>query len=150
MCNELIKKGVQVQQMCSWCHLQVEDTVHTLFSCCFARELWSTVGLQEVVKVEEGMTGMQVLKHAFHCGNMEQCIMLGVISWSLWVRRNEWVWNKKNMSIFGVRSMALNLMREWRNANECGVGGVRQKQPVTKKWSRPPEGWIKINVDAAS
>lgn len=56
--RELAKKRVQIQQVCSWCHLQVEDTVHTLFTCCFARELWRTIGLQEVVRVEEGMTGL--------------------------------------------------------------------------------------------
>ncbi|XP_074350476.1 uncharacterized protein LOC141689871 [Apium graveolens] len=68
--------------------VQVEDTIHMMFSCCFARDLWSMVGLKEVVRVEEGMKGLQ------------------------------------NMSVFGVRSMALNLMREWKNINEGGVGDV--------------------------
>ncbi|XP_074359955.1 uncharacterized protein LOC141700079 [Apium graveolens] len=51
------------------------------------------------------------------------------------------------MSVFGVRYMALNLMWEWRNVNEGGVGGMKLKQPSMKKWSRPLQGWIKINVD---
>lgn len=42
--SDLIKKGVHIQQMCSWCHQRVKDAVHTVFSCYFARELWSTVG----------------------------------------------------------------------------------------------------------
>lgn len=57
---------------------------------------------------------------------------------------------KKQMgTVFGVKSMALNLLADWKRMNE----GVR-KGRVTgmiqhKEWCKPPDGWIKINVDAA-
>lgn len=65
------------------------------------------------------------------------------------MRRNEWVWNKKSMSVFGVRSMALNLLSDWKKANENDDRSVNKRQSVLKKWKKPPDGWTKINIDAA-
>lgn len=53
------------------------------------------------------------------------------------------------MSVFGVRSMATVILQEWEQIQEKdgrGQGGV-QKQ--NRGWCKPPEGWVKINIDAA-
>lgn len=45
----LVVKHVNVQRVCSWCHLCHEDTIHVLFTCCFALELWQSVGLHDII-----------------------------------------------------------------------------------------------------
>lgn len=54
------------------------------------------------------------------------------------------------MSVFGVKSMALNLLQEWNRVLK-GRELSHKIQPtgVARKWMRPAEGWIKINTDAA-
>ncbi|XP_074352075.1 uncharacterized protein LOC141691236 [Apium graveolens] len=54
------------------------------------------------------------------------------------------------MSVFGVKSMVLNLLQEWnRMLKDKEVGHKIQPIGAVRKWSRPAEGWIKINTDAA-
>lgn len=50
--------------------------------------------------------------------------------------------------MFGVRSMALNLLTEWKRAQETDGNKVKQ-QRTRKSWSKPPADWVKINIDAA-
>ncbi|XP_017240177.2 uncharacterized protein LOC108212974 [Daucus carota subsp. sativus] len=72
-----------------------------------------------------------------------------MLCWSLWHRRNKWVWNHANGSIFGVWNTAKGLIREWTEVQAregsmsvTGVNGDRV-------WSKPSMGWFKVNVDAA-
>lgn len=43
--DALHKKCVNLELMCSWCHGDVEDDMHILFQCCFAKEVWKRVRL---------------------------------------------------------------------------------------------------------
>lgn len=135
--------------MCSWCQTQCESDMHILFQCCFAQELWTAVGMQYLISNNTASTVMEVLKSVCDRGTREQGVLVVLFCWSLWTRRNKWLWEKINVSVFGVKSMALNLLAEWRNATEVdkikrGAGIVQ-----TKRWCKPPDGWIKINIDAA-
>lgn len=43
-------KGVSINTRCPWCHNAEETDVHVLFSCEFAKTVWYTVGLSQVVQ----------------------------------------------------------------------------------------------------
>lgn len=51
--------------------------------------------------------------------------------------------------MFGVRSMALNMLQEWKRSQDMGGGGHKQIAGGNHRWSKPQEGWVKINIDAA-
>lgn len=53
------------------------------------------------------------------------------------------------MSIFGVKSMALNLLTEWNRMLRDKEIDHKIHSTGTMKWCRPSEGWIKINTNAA-
>lgn len=74
--------------------------------------------------------------------------MVGLLCWNLWNRRNKWIWERVNTSGFGVKAMSLNMMTDWNRARE-EEEKYRTQQGNTPSWCKPPEGWIKINVDAA-
>lgn len=146
---ELVKKQVEVSMLCGWCNLHVEEAVHTLFTCSFARTLWAEEGLQELSNVDAGMKVKDILKREFMGGNRERWAKIGLLCWGLWTRRNTWVWEKKPLSVFGVRSMAMSLLQEWQQSRENAEQGNRRLKQQGRKWCKPPEGWVKINLDAA-
>lgn len=53
------------------------------------------------------------------------------------------------MSVFGVKIAAMNLLSDWRKAQEQCQSSRMSVEASTRQWSKPPQGWIKINVDVA-
>lgn len=100
--TELIKKKVSVLSNCSWCHLYAEDAIHTFFTCYFAREVRQGMSLQGVISVTECDTVLQVLQRVYNTGTREQCMMAGIFCWSLFVRRNKWVRDKRIPQCLGL------------------------------------------------
>lgn len=44
--------------------------------------------------------------------------------------------------------MALNLLHEWKKNQPVNIDKSRRTQQPRKRWNKPPEDWVKINVDA--
>lgn len=147
--DALRKKIVDINPNCSWCQRNVEIDLHVLFGCCFAKEVWARVGLADVVQVALNDSVLTLLKRAFQTGTREQNDMVDLVCWNLWHRRNNWVWNCINTSSFGVQSRSSSMLVEWNRAREELATSTRQQQGSCRRWSKPPEGWVKINTDAA-
>ncbi|KAL8128281.1 hypothetical protein AgCh_015020 [Apium graveolens] len=92
-------------------------------------KLWFSAGLQQFVQISQGDTAASIIIRR--------------------LMRNNWVWEKANGSAFGVRASAMNLLQDWREAHENGRKASTRVATGVRIWSRPPEGWVKINVDAA-
>lgn len=46
--------------------------------------------------------------------------------------------------------MALQMLQDWRRSQECKDDGEQRRQQTNiRRWCRPQEGWIKVNIDAA-
>lgn len=54
--------------------------MHILLTCCFAREVWTDLGMQQVAAVMRNDTSMNIFKSVFRTGTKEQCVMLGMFS----------------------------------------------------------------------
>lgn len=76
--------------------------------CTFAKEIWSKIGLQDIIPVDENVTVLEVLINAFRGSNRDKCALIGLFCWSIWFRRNTWVWNKHSISVFGVHLWLCN------------------------------------------
>ncbi|WOH11862.1 hypothetical protein DCAR_0831358 [Daucus carota subsp. sativus] len=142
-------KRVDISTVCSWFLRGVEDDIHVLFQCCFAREVWEGSGLSNLVSTRQNDTAMTVLQRIFQAGSKEQIRMASLLCWNLWQRRNSWVWNHVNTSAFGVRSKAMSMLVEWQQAREEGKERATRQPTVARSWCKPPAGWVKINTDAA-
>lgn len=68
------------------------------------------------------------------------CAMIGIVCWGLWNRRNKWVWERANGSAFGVKSGALNLLADWRKAQETRSSHTGSSVSGAQRWCRPPAG----------
>lgn len=145
----LRNKRVDISDVCTWCHKSAEDAIHTLFGCSIAKEVWNSVGLLDLVQTTQNDTVMGLLKRVFEVGTQEQAVMVGLLCWALWSRRNKWIWERVNMSIFGIKAMELNLVSDWKRARQTEVLGKTVAPGHCKTWCKPQEGWIKINLDAS-
>lgn len=119
----LAQKQVVVDARCPWCHADVETDVHVLFSCDFSRTVWFKAGLQHLVQVNLHDTAFLTIKNLFAAAVIEQCVHVGMLCWDIWNRRNKWLWDRANGSIFGVCAAAMDLLRDWKEAQVCGSGG---------------------------
>lgn len=136
----LASKQVQVNTRCPWCFMNTENDTHILFGCEFARTVWSTTTLYNHTRSIQNESCHDVFIRVFQTLNREQCAMFGMICWSLWNRRNQWLWNRVNGSAFGVKSVALSLLSEWRRARDIEKSEKIQATDESLRWSKPPEG----------
>lgn len=146
----LTAKHVQMNVRCPWCHAGDEDDVHVLFSCEFAKSVWATSGVNDIIQVLPGEKVFDILQRIFSAGTREQLVLVALMCWNLWNRRNKWVWEKINVSGFGVRQGAMNLLSDWRNVQQEVTRNVVSSNTSLGHWSKPPSGWVKVNIDAAS
>lgn len=106
-------------------------------------------GFKKVVERLPGETIWQMLRQIFTSSTVEQCILIAAFCWSLWNRRNKWVWDQVKISAFGVKQLTFNMLKDWKKANESENIAGMQQYSSSRVWTKPPAGWIKVNVDAA-
>lgn len=126
--TNLIDKRVNIADICAWYHNHVEDSLHVLFQCDFSKDVWNAVGMLSLLSVMPGDTVLQITKRVLNNGNKDQGAMFGMICWVLWYRRNKWIRERVTMSVFGVKSMALNMKSDWNKAREVDNQGESERQ----------------------
>ncbi|KAL8099398.1 hypothetical protein AgCh_031876 [Apium graveolens] len=120
-----------------------------MFLCDFAKTVWLTAGLAHLVHCSVSDTVCEIFTRVFDQGTMDQCVQTAMLCWSLWNRRNKWVWDRTNGSVFGVRNAANHLLRDWKEAQVKIEDRRIRGDMCTRIWSQPKEGWLKINIDVA-
>ncbi|KAK9986188.1 hypothetical protein SO802_031139 [Lithocarpus litseifolius] len=78
-------------------------------------------------------------------GMVERTVM---ICWGIWKDWNEICHGGKGRPGRAVVRSALMLLEEYQSVNESSEA-VQESTPMTVKWSLPPQGWYKVNVDGA-
>lgn len=61
-----------------------------------------------------------VLRRFFDTHDKRKCVLVGILYWGLWYRRNKWVWERVTQSIFGLKSMVFNMLVDWKKVKEEG------------------------------
>ncbi|XP_074324399.1 uncharacterized protein LOC141661314 [Apium graveolens] len=128
---------------------QDEDVTHVLFDCSYARSVWTHMGLTNVSTAGYEGHITDIIQHfAEKCSRGNFALIL-IVCWNLWNRRNRWVWDRVNVSEFGVQALIMNMLHEWKH--KCAEG--KRKGICTdgslKRWRRPQHGWVKVNTDVA-
>lgn len=106
----LASKQIQVNTSCPWCHGNNESDAHILFDRNFSRTVWAMTSIQNHLVRHLNESCFDMLVHIFQVLTRDQCAMFGIVCWSLWYCRNNWVWNRVNGSAFGVKSTAVSLL----------------------------------------
>ncbi|XP_074378029.1 uncharacterized protein LOC141719551 [Apium graveolens] len=121
--HALQMKHVNLSAQCPWYYNEVKYDTHVLFTCDFARTVWFSFGIQQLVQVWPNDTAAMVIMRSFEGCNREQ-------------------------SAFGVKASAVNLLHDEHEAQVIEGGGNQNVVTGERVWFKPPLGWVKVNVDA--
>lgn len=72
-------RRVEISDVCMCFIVGIEDAVHTLFGCSIAKEVWGSVGLQDMIRINLNDIVRTILKQVFTVGTREQSVMAGLL-----------------------------------------------------------------------
>ncbi|XP_074376681.1 uncharacterized protein LOC141718203 [Apium graveolens] len=101
-----------------------EDATHVLFDCSYARSVWTQIqmGLTDVSTAGYEGHITDIIQHfAEKCSRGNFALIL-LVCGNLWNRRNRLVWDRVNVSEFGVQALVMNMLHEWKQ--KCAEGNV--------------------------
>jgi len=142
---------------CMRCGIYAEDIQHLITECHWYKQVWNSLSRKigsnisdlslgewwktvDVTNLQGG--GKKTYRQAF----------ITYAAWMIWKQRNQIVFEQKVMKTEEVVPLVVNQVEEQWNVlgREDRVGrGFRHMQNQIEKWTRPKEGWIKVNFDGA-
>uniref|UniRef100_A0A803QMW8 RNase H type-1 domain-containing protein n=1 Tax=Cannabis sativa TaxID=3483 RepID=A0A803QMW8_CANSA len=147
---QLDTKHVNVDLTCPLCHVDIETISHVLMHCDFAKSCWniSAIDFQRGGGTPDFAIwfGEALLKDTLTV--MEERAM---VTWRIWLARNDILWNNKTTTAFEVVRSARTNLDSWKNAQ------VQRTAPLLnvnysngrEHWMKPMTHKFKINVDGA-
>lgn len=135
-----------INPMCTFCGVEPESVWHIMIECQFAKGIWraSPLRLQPLV-VPEGYLKEWVLTMAKHLKMSDfDCLLMTL--WAIWTTRYLKFWGDElNPSPIAVVERAVDWWQDFMGVNAKPV--TTSHCSVVPRWSRPPPGRLKVNVD---
>ena len=135
---------------CQRCKLSNETVFHTLYECKASRKIWRLTPFGEDIEFSNGRDVLSLLQDLNEKRRKSEMELLVAVCWSIWHSRNLFLFkNKKEdpqLSVAATEAMVQSYSR----IQMPQMQGNSQSSTVNQKqWKHPPEGWFKVNVDAA-
>ncbi|KAL2924063.1 hypothetical protein RDABS01_015554 [Bienertia sinuspersici] len=147
--KNLVARGMQVDYRCPMCGEEEESNVHMLMRCQDARNLWYASPLR--IKTED-FNVSSFLEWVIELHTMRMDVkwwnLFWNFAWSLWRRRNLWVFEGQKLETKEMLHKVPVLVCEYEQANNR-KGKMQQTPTLENGWKPPDEGVYKINNDAA-
>jgi ribonuclease HI len=146
--ENLAKRNIIKDPSCTICGLEIESTEHILWECSSSSDVWG-VSLRRFQKSScLAFKNFQHIAESFlQEGSEEDFEVFCITARKIWLRRNEWI----HEGIFShPNTLALGAQQNQKSfiwANQKEEGELQQK--TENRWKNPPEGWLKVNCDAA-
>jgi ribonuclease HI len=153
--------------------MEREDTYHTFCRCLLAKKLWEAMREVWPLKPIEAIsnTGTGWLLHTLQQATEQERLMMLMTFWRIWHVRNEVVHQKAAPPVEASRRFLCSYVDTLLMIKQRpGADPVKGKATVTydhiqkgekrhsavpkpsmevKRWSKPPLGWVKLNVDSS-
>ena len=84
--DNLIRRRVEVIPTCSLCNAYNETITHALVDCDFAKSCWISSSIGYVGNCSSFLVW---LEHIFSRCSKEECNLVVMICWRIWINRNE-------------------------------------------------------------
>ncbi|XP_059445374.1 uncharacterized protein LOC132177155 [Corylus avellana] len=144
----LVSRRVTEDPRCPICGLEEETTLHILWSCESAKDVWSTMGRQFQKSWCRGPTFLAVVEGLLgKCDDEDLQLLVGVTR-NIWRRRNEWIHEGKFISPNDIVEVTNRGVEEYMKANMHNHSQRGDDESPTR-WKAPENGWVKVNWDIA-
>lgn len=142
----LLGRGVMIDVECPLCHSHPETPLHLFRQCIHTSAFWDNILDVPVPAQDECFEGW--LSWIFEIKDAHVILHCVALFWSIWLCRNEVVWNHKQWSPGDVTRLVSRLVDEW---NSLGVNGAESiaVAPMQLDHSMLSSNTITIHVDAA-
>ncbi|KAL0006814.1 hypothetical protein SO802_008316 [Lithocarpus litseifolius] len=140
-------RGLSSAGFCSLCDKCMETTTHALIHCAHAKDTWA---LWLDCPLDIAATDMDILDIAGQfCekGTSRDLATFFMTAWSIWGNRNQAIHNDAGITPMQVWESARRALIDFNNA--CTQSTLTSPAPQ-HKWTAPPSGFFKINVDGAT
>ena len=150
--SNLSKRKIPILNSCPGCDEVPESIFHSLWECEIAQEVWKVAGLNEKIKPTNS-----------HCCKIWFAELLDklpadlfqwflIVTWFIWHYRNQLVFKGEGKPPLELIAKADSFFRSWKNASSRSDFHEKVLKEIAEGkagWKAPPDGIIKINVDAA-
>lgn len=143
----LFQRHVDRETVCATCGAADETLFHIAFECSMARRFWEEVKKLTGIKVPRlhQVSWAKDLLTEEHCPRRTvEPIICGV--WSLWSGRNA---RKHDRQSWKPATAARHVSAMLEDFICRGTESTSSRAGARGCWSRPPNGWTKVNTDAA-
>ncbi|GLT61404.1 hypothetical protein SLA2020_341140 [Shorea laevis] len=156
--DNLVKRGIVQEALCPICHSSDETLMHLLFFCPHVEPIWfgSALGLNpRQLGANCFVEWWKYIKSYAKQMNCPSLVVNGtIICWHVWKARNEKCFEHAEISPQQVLARISCTIQECSSLNSMDLLASPSKTcTVNKKhhpsWSRPPQGTLKVNVDAS-
>nr|GMD70689.1 uncharacterized protein LOC109152773 [Ipomoea batatas] len=106
--------------------------------------LWETdVGVQ-------GNSFAAIVENFLGMAGHDMAIRMAATYWTIWIARNEALWNTKVWQTAELKHMVESLINSWKLAySNTANQNFSKMHAISVPWQPPPVGKVKCNVDAA-
>ncbi|KAF7825238.1 ribonuclease H [Senna tora] len=140
------RRGVQCDTCCFTCCDKVESETHLFLRCPKARELWFASPLGFFPTLDDQNSFRDWFWDRLAKDSNEIICWIALICWSIWKRRNAFVFEQKLIPLEDSLSEATRLIKDF---NDVNCRNSESVMPTAAIWMPPMPNKIKINTDAA-
>ncbi|XXG86094.1 hypothetical protein AAC387_Pa11g1057 [Persea americana] len=148
--DNLIRRRVEVMPTCSFYNAYSETITHALVDCDFAKSCWISSSIGYVGNCSSFLVW---LEHIFSRCSKEECNLVVMICWRIWINRNDKIWNNKHGRVNHILNSAGQFLFQWQTVRKQNLFIYDDPSTLIQGsvcWEKPQLGWFKCNVDAAT
>ncbi|XP_019189723.1 PREDICTED: uncharacterized protein LOC109184133 isoform X1 [Ipomoea nil] len=138
-------RRVQVSPICQLCSSAEESAFHLFVKCPLAISCWDHIGCVTHLGRSSLMGWLEINFKSLSANDL--CLMI-TVCWKIWSARNGKIWNHTITPMQAIINEAHVFLFDWQNVNSSTPQAGNSSAEVVK-WLKPPDGWYKLNVDAA-
>ncbi|XP_059461922.1 uncharacterized protein LOC132190915 [Corylus avellana] len=144
----LVSRRVTEDLRCPIYGLEEETTLHILWSCESAKDVWCTMGRQFQKSWCRGPSFLAVVEDLLGKCDDEALQLLVGVTRNIWRRRNEWIHEGKFISPNNIVRITNSGVEEYMKANLHNHSQRGDDESPTR-WKAPANGWVKVNWEIA-
>jgi hypothetical protein len=148
--ERLFKRHISDDPLCPLCGLATETTAHILWNCPSTKDVWLECNARIQKCTSDEVDFLYIMEKLMERLDVDQMVLVATVARQIWFRRNSVVFGGDMVSPALVLQRAKDQVEMWRSVSQRPANPTANPaQTVAVTWSKPPDGYVKINWDAS-